>query len=283
MADRGSLLERMAAASRARAAAAKATESAAALQSRALATEPPPRIALDRFDIIAELKLRSPALGALTDREFDLDAQLDAYAAGGAAAVSVLTEPDEFRGSMSHLERAAHRLRGAGIPVMRKDFLTDAYQVYEARAAGAGGVLVIAAMLTDAEMTTLVAAARACALFVLLEAFDADDLRRIGGVVTAAGESADAPLLVGVNSRNLHTLAVEFDRFALLAPQLPRGTVAIAESGIDSAAQIDAVAGLGYRGALVGSALMQADSTTKALRTLIDAGRARRGMAAACS
>jgi len=283
MAERGSLLERMATASRARAAAAQATESAAAMEARALATELPPRIALDRFDIIAELKLRSPALGTLTDGAFDLDAQVDAYAAGGAAAVSVLTEPDEFHGRLSHLERAAQRLRAAGIPVMRKDFLTDPYQVYEARAAGAGGVLVIAAMLTDAEMTALVAAAQACALFVLLEAFDADDLRRIGRLVTATAGSDAAPLLVGVNSRNLHTLAVEFDRFALLAPQLPRGTVAIAESGIDSAAQIDAVASLGYGGALVGSALMQAASPSNALRTLLDAGRERRGMVAACS
>ena len=278
----GSLLERMATASRQRAHAARAIEPESELRARALATEPPPTIALRSFAVIAELKLRSPALGTLADAGFDIDAQLEAYAAGGAAAVSVLTEPDEFHGALSHLEHAADVLKPAGIPVMRKDFLTEPYQVFEARAAGAGGVLVIAAMLTDAEMAALVEAAIACELFVLLEAFDDDDVRRIGDVVDEARPKAHAPLLVGVNSRNLHTLAVEFDRFALLAPALPQGVVAIAESGIDSAAQIEAVVDLGYGGALVGSALMQTSSPGDALRALIDAG-CRRKESAACS
>jgi indole-3-glycerol phosphate synthase len=278
----GSLLERMAAASRQRAQAARAIEPEAVLRARAFATDSPPAIALDSFSVIAELKLRSPALGTLADAGFDIDAQLEAYAAGGAAAVSVLTEPDEFHGSLSHLEQAARALKPAGIPVMRKDFLTEPYQIFEARAAGAGGVLVIAAMLTDAEMAALVEAAAACELFVLLEAFDDDDVRRIGDVVAGAQPRAHAPLLVGVNSRNLHTLGVEFDRFAVLAPALPHGPVAIAESGIDSAAQIQAVVDLGYGGALVGSALMQTSSPSDALRTLIEAGRRRKGRAA-CS
>ncbi len=278
----GSLLERMATASRQRAHAARAIEPESALRARALATEPPPAIALHAFAVIAELKLRSPALGSLADAGFDIDAQLEAYAAGGAAAVSVLTEPVEFHGNLSHLEQAADALKPAGIPVMRKDFLTEPYQVFEARAAGAGGVLVIAAMLTDAEIAALVEAAIVCDLFVLLEAFDADDVRRIGEVVAEARPKAYAPLLVGVNSRNLHTLAVEFDRFALLAPALPQGVVAIAESGIDSAAQIEAVVDLGYGGALVGSALMQTSSPGEALRALIDAG-CRRKESAACS
>lgn len=277
-----SLLERMAAASRQRANAARAIEPEAELRARALATGSPPPIALDSFAVIAELKLRSPAVGVLADAGFDIEAQLGAYAAGGAAAVSVLTEPDEFHGALSHLEQAADALKPAGIPVMRKDFLTDPYQVYEARAAGAGGVLVIAAMLTDTEMAALVEAAGECELFVLLEAFDDDDVRRIGDVVAEARPPALAPLLVGVNSRNLHTLAVEFDRFGLLAPALPQGPVAIAESGIDSAAQIEAVVDLGYGGALVGSALMRTPSPTDALRALIEAGR-RRKDTAACS
>lgn len=278
----GSLLERMAAASRQRAHAARAIEPEAELRARALATDPPPAITLDSFAVIAELKLRSPALGTLADADFDIDAQLAAYAAGGAAAVSVLTEPDEFHGSLSHLEQAVRALKPAGIPVMRKDFLTEPYQVFEARAAGAGGVLVIAAMLTDAEMAALVEAAAVCDLFVLLEAFDDGDVHRIGDVVADARPPNRAPLLVGVNSRNLHTLAVEFDRFALLAPALPQGPVAIAESGIDSATQIDAVVDLGYGGALVGSALMQTSSPADALRALIAAGRRRKDQAA-CS
>ena len=278
-----SLLERMASASRRRAAAARATEAEAALRARALASERPPPIALDRFNVIAELKLRSPALGALAATDFDCDAQLEAYADGGAAAVSVLTEPDEFHGSLSHLERAARRLRPSRIPVMRKDFLTEPYQVFEARAAGAGGVLVIAAMLTDADMAALVDAARECELFVLLEAFDHDDLGRIAAVIAEPTPRNAPPLLVGVNSRNLHTLAVEFERFALLASALPSGCVAIAESGIVSPAQIAEVAGLGYGGALVGSALMQTPAPAAALRALIDAGLERCAEAPACS
>lgn len=279
----GSLLERMAATSRQRVAAARAREPESALRARALATEPPPRVDFDQFGVIAELKLRSPALGTLTDGAFDIDAQLDAYAAGDATAVSVLTEPDEFHGSLDHLERAARRLRPSGIPVMRKDFLTEPYQVFEARAGGAGGVLVIAAMLSDAEMRALVDAARECALFVLLEAFDAEDLDRIGRVVANANQPATAPLLAGVNSRNLHTLAVEFDRFALLAAKLPPDCVAIAESGIDSPAQIATVAQQGYGGALVGSALMQTASPAETLRTFIEVGRARHQEASTCS
>jgi indole-3-glycerol phosphate synthase len=278
-----SLLERMAGASRRRAAAARSAEPESALRARALATDRPPHIVLDRFNVIAELKLRSPALGALADTDFDVAAQLDAYAEGGAAAVSVLTEPDEFRGSLHDLERAARSLRAAGIPVMRKDFLTEPYQVLEARAAGAGGVLVIAAMLTDAEMAALVDAARECELFVLLEAFDEDDLRRIAAVIAEPTPATAPPLLVGVNSRNLHTLAVEFERFALLASALPHGHVAIAESGIESPGQIAEVASLGYSGALVGSALMRTPSPAAALRDLIDAGLERSGEASTCS
>lgn len=277
------LLDRMAAASRERAAAARAKEAESALLSRAHATEEPPALALDRFDVIAELKLRSPAMGALAQTSFDLGAQLAAYAAGGAAAVSVLTEPDEFQGSLAHLERAATLLRPHGIPVMRKDFLTEPYQVLEARAAGAGGVLVIAAMLTDAEMEALVDTACDCGLFVLLEAFDENDLERISKLVATRPESPDAPLLAGVNSRNLRTLAVDFSRFAALAPRLPKGLPAVAESGIETPAQLREVAEHGYSLALVGSALMQAGSPAEQLATLIATGREHVHGEAACS
>jgi len=273
----------MAAASRQRVAAARARESEGALLARASVTDDPPPLALDRFDVIAELKLRSPALGALAESDFDVEAQLGAYATGGAAAVSVLTEPDEFKGELAHLERAAALLRPASIPVMRKDFLTAPYQVLEARAAGAGGVLVIAAMLDDAEMEALVDCAQECGLFVLLEAFDATDLERIGEILAIKPPSERAPLLVGVNSRNLHTLAVERERFAMLAPALPAGVTAIAESGIETAQQIAAVATLGYGGALVGGALMRTASPADALGTMLQAGRSARERAAACS
>jgi len=267
------LLDRMARASRERAAAARVRETESTLLARASATEDPPALTLNRFDVIAELKLRSPAMGALATASFNFEAQLSAYASGGAAAVSVLTEPDEFKGSLEHLELAATLLRPHGIPAMRKDFLTEPYQVLEARAAGAGGVLVIAAMLTDAQMEALVDCARDCGLFVLLEAFDESDLVRIGKLAAIKPESAVAPLLVGVNSRNLRTLAVNFGRFAELAAGLPKGLPAVAESGIESSAQLREVAEHGYGLALVGSALMQAGAPAEQLASFIATGR----------
>src|SRR5690606_8370421 len=112
------------------------------LLARARATAAPPPLELGAFDVIAELKLRSPSAGGLARSGLDRDAQIAAYCEGGTAAVSVLTEPDEFGGSLEHLRQAAALLAPYRRPVMRKDFLTDPYQVLEARAAGAGGVLI---------------------------------------------------------------------------------------------------------------------------------------------
>jgi indole-3-glycerol phosphate synthase len=161
-------LERMAEASRARVRAARAVEGDDALERRARATPPPPSLVLRGFDVIAEMKLRSPAAGGLADGDFDKNAQLEGYIAGGATAVSVLTEPTEFKGELAHLVDAAMLLTAYGRPAMRKDFLTDPYQVLEARAAGAGGVLVIVTMLDDATVRALVDSARDLGLFVLL-------------------------------------------------------------------------------------------------------------------
>jgi indole-3-glycerol phosphate synthase len=265
-------LERMAEASRARVRAARAAESEAKLERRALAAPKPPPLALDRFDVIAELKLRSPAAGGLAANDFDRGAQLDGYARGGAAAVSVLTEPTEFHGDLTHLADAATRLRPRQMPAMRKDFLTDPYQVLEARAAGASGVLVIVTMLDDATVRALVDCARRCGLFVLLEAFDRADLERLRAFDEAV---TDGPaLLAGVNCRDLRDLAVRFDRFAELAPHLPRHLAAVAESGIGTADDVRAVAAAGYRLVLVGSALMRAADPAAALAELIAVGRA---------
>jgi indole-3-glycerol phosphate synthase len=273
-------LDRMASASRERVSAARGREPIAAIARRADAAPAPLPVELSGFDLIAELKLRSPAAGGLADRRFDVSQQLDAYAAGGAAAVSVLTEPEEFQGSLEHLATAAARLRPSGCPVMRKDFLVDPYQVLEARANGASGVLLIAAMLDDAALDELVAAAQELGLFVLLEAFDAGDLDRLARL---GFDPARSQVFVGVNSRDLRTLAVDFERFARLAGQLRRDVPAVAESGIDSRADIEAVARLGYSLALVGSALMRdADAATR-VAALIAAGRKLLGDRAACS
>ena len=265
------LLDRMAKASRERVRAARATEPESRLLARAAAVPPAPPLALGAFDVIAELKLRSPSAGGLARQGLDRDAQIAEYCEGGAAAISVLTEPDEFGGSLEHLRDAAKLAAAHGRPVMRKDFLTDPYQVAEARAAGAGGVLIIVTMLADADVAALLHAARELGLFALLEAFDADDLERIAAL--DLGPSSGPPVLAGVNCRNLRTLEVDFGRFAELAPRLPTGFPAVAESGIDGPDDARSVASNGYRLALVGSALMRAAEPRRALAELIAAGR----------
>jgi indole-3-glycerol phosphate synthase len=265
-------LARMAEASRERVRAARALESDAALERRALGRRAAPPLNLDRFDLVAELKLRSPAAGGLAGSGFDPRAQLLRYAHGGAAAVSVLTEPTEFHGELAHLADAAESLAPSRVPAMRKDFLTDPYQVLEARAAGAGGVLVIVAMLDDAAVRALVDCAQRCGMFVLLEAFDRADLARIAEYDRP--QTGGAPLLAGVNCRDLRDLAVRFARFAQLAPYLPHHLPAVAESGIGSAAEIEIVAGAGYRLALIGSALMRAEDPAASLTDWLAAGRA---------
>ena len=265
-----SFLGRMASSSRERVREARKREPEGALLTRALATPAPPPLRLGTFGMIAELKYRSPAAGMLAAKDFDGEAQVRSYGAGAAAAVSVLTEPEEFRGSLDDLRQAAGPLMAYRIPVMRKDFLTDPYQVLEARAAGAGGVLVIVTMLSDAEVAELLACAAQCGLFVLLEGFDEVDLERIGGI--DAPPKGAAPRLCGVNCRDLRDLAVNRDRFRQLAPYLPPHLPAVAESGIDGADDIAAVASLGYRAALVGSALMRAADASQALAAMAAAG-----------
>ena len=163
-------LQAMARSSRERVAHASAICSHTELRERALATSPAPPLQLSAlgFDLIAELKLRSPALGALQQaRGADISARVLDYALAGAAAISVLTEPTRFDGELEHLREAAAALRGA-VPSMRKDFLVDPYQVYEARAAGAGGVLIILRMLEPAQIASLLDAVAELHLFCLL-------------------------------------------------------------------------------------------------------------------
>jgi indole-3-glycerol phosphate synthase len=273
-------LEEMAQHSRARLRSAKQRRPEAALEEAARSTPAPPplRLAPEGFDLIAELKLRSPAAGTLAEAgAADLESRVAAYARAGAAAVSVLTEPSRFEGSLGHLERAARALAPLGVPVMRKDFLVDPYQVLEARVAGAGGVLVIVRMLSRGEIDALLASARAHGLFVLLEAFDARDLEVMHDLLGSAG-AGGPPLLAGVNCRDLATLEVVPHRLIELVPLLPKGAPAVAESGVTSAADAEQVAGAGYALTLVGSALMQGSDPEALAAGLLAAGRAvRRG------
>lgn len=271
-------LRQMAQSSRERTERARALCPEAVLREQAVATAPAPSLQLSRagFDLIAELKLRSPALGPLSaaaesaDVEGAIRARVRAYAAGGAAMVSVLTEPTRFDGALSHLEQATAALEGR-IPVLRKDFLVDRYQIYEARAAGAGGVLLILRMLEDDALFTLLESCIEMRLFALLEAFDEPDLERARGLVERYRR--DAALLVGLNSRDLETLRVRPERLATLAPRLPAGVARVAESGIESGADAARCVRAGYDLALVGGALMKSTAPEQTVGALLAAGR----------
>jgi indole-3-glycerol phosphate synthase len=271
-------LDDMAEASERRVTQALRRESWAALRLRAAAAPagPPLRLSAAGFNVIAELKLRSPAMGQLGSHQDDWLARVAAYARGGAAAVSVLTEPDRFDGSLEHLRQACEVLRPLNVPAMRKDFLVDPYQVLEARAAGAGGILVIVRMLSPGRIAALLDAAAEHSMFVLLEAFDATDLDRVREVLAArSGRPAHAAdlLLVGINCRDLQTLRVVPERFAALAPLLSSEWIAVAESGVTCGGDARRMQQLGYRVALIGTALMRQEDPSQLLREIFDATR----------
>ena len=257
---------------RVRAARARVPEGTLHAQIAASPLPPPLTLAGRGFDLIAELKLRSPSQGALSRQAEDPMSRLTAYARGGAAVVSVLTEPTRFDGSLEHLRLAADALRPLGVPVMRKDFLVDPYQVLEARARGASGVLLILRMVERECLMAMLDCAAEQGLFVLLEAFDAADLEA-AGTIAAERRGRQEQVLMGVNCRNLETLAIDPRRFDALREQLPDGWPSVAESGVEKARDAAAVAALGYRLALVGTSLMKRKDAERATAELLEAGR----------
>ena len=270
----GDFLAAMARASAARVEAARAREPAAKLAARAAARPAAPSLVLDPagFDLIAELKLHSPAQGVLSASDDDLEERVTAYARAGAAIVSVLTEPERFSGSLAHLARASAALAPRGVPAMRKDFLVDPYQLLEARAAGAGGVLLIVRMLDQARLAKMLAAAAELRLFVLLEAFDALDIE-VATELVALWRGAPAEILIGINSRDLKTLAVVPGRLEELAALLPGTHPRVAESGLATPADAARLAARGFSLALVGTALMADPNPERLARQMIGAGR----------
>jgi indole-3-glycerol phosphate synthase len=205
--------------------------------------------------VIAEIKRRSPAYGPL-DQQLDPAALARAYQRGGAAAVSVLTDPAHFAGSPDDL-RAARA--AVDLPLLRKDFITTAYQVWEARAWGADAVLLIVAAATAAELAALLAEATAAGLDALVEVHTRAE------AATAAAAGAD---LVGVNARDLATLEVDPGRFAAIRDALPAGAVVVAESGIRDRAQVQALAAAGADAVLVGESLVRAADPAAAVAAL---------------
>jgi indole-3-glycerol phosphate synthase len=246
-------------------AAAKARVAPAALAGRAEAAAEPTRgfrrtlAAAPAPAVVAELKRRSPSRGEIRP-DFDPVACAREYAAGGAAALSVLTDERYFGGRLEYLAavRAAVRL-----PLLRKDFVIDAYQVDEARVAGADAVLLIVAALDAPALAALSARARALGLDALVEVHDEREL----DAALAAG--AD---LVGVNNRDLRTFVTDLAVTERLAPRLPPSVLLVAESGIAGPADVSRLARAGARAFLVGESLMREPDPGKALRRLREGG-----------
>ena len=270
----GDFLGGMAASSRLRSAAAQVSLPARELRARIADLPPAPALSLARFDLIAEVKLRSPAVGLLRHAAAeDVGARVATYARAGAAAVSILTEPSRFDGSLDDLAAGARALTPLSVPAMRKDFLVDDYQVLEGRLAGAGGVLAILRMLPRADLELLIDTALGLDMFVLLETFDETDIALAHALVDARRKHY-ALLLVGVNSRDLATLQVVPGRLDELAASLPTSVARVAESGVATPADAARVAANGYDAALVGSALMSAPDPAALTRAMLTAGRA---------
>jgi indole-3-glycerol phosphate synthase len=209
--------------------------------------------------VIAEVKMGSPRLGDLTGR-IDPERQARLYREHGAAALSVVVEPDFFHGSYELLRRCKE---ASGLPAIAKDFVVDERQIAWARAAGADAVLLIAALYDRAELARWAAAARRLGLVPLVEAHDEEDLEKL---VSATWE------LVGVNNRDLATFDVDLERSIALAPRLPAGALRVAESGIASGHDVRRLAGAGYDAFLVGESLLTAEDPADLLRELVGSG-----------
>jgi indole-3-glycerol phosphate synthase len=205
--------------------------------------------------VIAEFKRRSPSAGTLREKA-ELPEIVAAYARGGAVALSVLTEGPNFGGSLDDLRLAGSMCR---LPLLRKDFIVDPYQLYEGRAAGAGAVLLIVAALEQPELASLYAQARSLDLDVLVEVHDRDELRR---ALDAGAE------IIGINNRDLRDFSVDVERTERLMGEMPAGVTVVSESGIAGAEQLERLQGIGVQAVLVGEALMRAADPEAALREL---------------
>jgi indole-3-glycerol phosphate synthase len=205
--------------------------------------------------VIAECKRRSPSRGVLR-QDYDPAAHARAYAAAGAAAISVLTEPTFFDGSPDHLRAVRATV---DIPILRKDFIVSEYQLIEAAALGADAALLIVAALDKSELTSLVQAAARLSLAALVEVHNREELRR---AVDAGAR------VIGVNSRNLRTLAVHPEVLAEVAAEIPHGVIAVAESGIRTRDDIARLSAAGYHAFLVGERLITQPDPGIALQEL---------------
>jgi indole-3-glycerol phosphate synthase len=255
------VLDRIVADKREEVAAAQRRVPFAELKAR-LGAAPPPRpfvdaIRGDGVSLIAEVKKASPSRGLLR-ADFDHVALARAYADAGAAAISVLTDERHFQGSPAHLESVRAALPD-GPPLLRKDFLFDHYQLYEARVHGADAVLLIAAVLNSALLAQLIGLASALDMAALVEVHDELELER------ALMASAS---LVGINNRDLRTFEVDLATTERLRPGIPEGVTVVAESGVFTRADVDRLAALPVDAVLIGEALVTAPDPAAKIREL---------------
>jgi indole-3-glycerol phosphate synthase len=223
------------------------------------ALNPMPALSGRGVAVIAEVKRSSPSKGTLAEIA-DPAALAMEYEAGGAAAISVLTEERRFGGSLDDLIRVRCAV---SVPVLRKDFIVSAYQLFEARAAGADLVLLIVAALSDPELISLVERARSIGLTPLVEVHKADEVQR----AVDAGAT-----IIGVNARDLQTLEVDPTTFARLAPLIPDGILRIAESGVRGPRDVIDLARVGADVVLVGEALVTGRDPRSGVADLVAAG-----------
>lgn len=239
----------------------RARASFADLDARATEQTPPRgfRAALDAapgYGLVAEIKKASPSKG-LIRADFDPPAHARAYSEGGAACLSVLTDAEYFQGHEDYLVAAR---AACDLPVLRKDFMVDPWQVAEARAIGADAILIIVSALDDAQMAEIEAAAIEHGMDVLIEVHDADEMARALALTSR---------LIGVNNRNLKDFSVDFQRTYDLVSQAPADCTFVAESGLSTRADLDAMAEHGVKNFLIGEALMRQPDVAAATRTLL--------------
>lgn len=229
-----------------------------------LAAQAPPALSLAAavgrggIQVVAEVKKASPSRGVIRE-DFDPVAIAEACAGAGAAAISVLTDKEYFQGSLGYLSAIREKV---SVPLLRKDFIIDTYQVFEARAAGADAILLILAALSDEEAAPLAAAADQLGMDILWEVHNIEELRRVADFL---------PRVIGINNRDLKTFEVSLETTRGLLPGVPEGTVVISESGFFKREELEMMSGWGVDGFLIGEGLMRAEDPGEALAGLLRA------------